>query len=145
MVDSPGVSVNDDGGGGRRALEDLDGDNVGALSNTVGGTGDGTSNVGTVSVGVGGRATNSVVAKAGTAAELSVGGQETSIDDVGPGAGASGAVVAVGGRARGTAGGGSETPGSTGLGDKSLSAVVISSLIEKVPDLVLLNVKNLLL
>jgi hypothetical protein len=74
-----------------------------------------------------------------------VGSEDGGIHDVGVRAGTGSAVVAVGGRARGAAGDGSETPGSASLGhDGPLGKLdVLGDLVEKGPDLVLLNVEDL--
>lgn len=146
VVHSPVIAVDDDGGGGGRALEDLDGDDGGALGNTVGRASNGASNVSAVAVGVGGATADGVVAERGPTAELVVGGKDASVDDVGVAAGAGRVVIPVGGRARGAAGGGAQTPGGAGLGNDGLSAdlvVGLGDLVEEVPDLVLLNIGDL--
>lgn len=81
----------------------------------MGRAGNGASNVGAVAVRVDVGAAGSVESEGGTAAaELRVGGTDTSVDDVAEAANTSGVVVDVSGG--GVAGGdGSETPGSAGL------------------------------
>jgi len=86
IADGPVEAIENDGGRGRLSLEDLDRDEGSGLSNTIGSTTDGTGNVGTVTNGVDVGTANSIVTVRGSGAELSVRGQETSVDDVGIGA-----------------------------------------------------------
>jgi hypothetical protein len=120
VVDGPVVAGEDGGGGAGRALEDLDGDEVGLLCDAVGGPADGAGDVGAVAEGVGVGAADGVVAKGRASAELGVGDDHTGVDDVGVGALASGRVVDVGGGGAGFGGVGPATPGSTALGGQSL-------------------------
>lgn len=73
-------------------------------------TSDSTSNVSTVAHGVSGAATDGVVPERGTAAELGVRGEDTSVYDVGVGTATGGAVVDVRRRARRRVGDGTKTP-----------------------------------
>lgn len=99
---------------GARAIvsEDLDGEEGGGLSNTIGGTTDSAGNVSAVSldiiiVGVG-----EVGSEASTSTELGVAGRDTSVEDVGAGALTSGVIVGVGGASGGGAGDTGKTPRS---------------------------------
>lgn len=113
---NPVDTLNDTGGGtGTRVVEDLDGDESGLLGDTVGGTTDGTGNVGTVTVTVIGTASN-VGTHGGTAAELGVGGADTGVNDVDGNALAGGGVIDVVGGTSSQVRDTAQAPGGTGLG-----------------------------
>lgn len=101
-----------------------------------------------VSVGISIAAANGVVAGAGTASKLVVGLQDTSINDVGIGSLAGSVIVDVGGGTGARVGNSSQAPGGAGLGDQGtaldLDGVLLGDL-RDIPDLVLLDLENLLL
>jgi hypothetical protein len=110
---------NDTGvGAGAIVSEDLDGNDGGLLCDSVCGAGNGSSDVGSVAIGIsvaGSR--DGVVAPDGAAAKVVVGGQDTGVDDVGIDAGACAAVVDVVGAGAGLVRDGAKTPrGDGGLG-----------------------------
>lgn len=135
VADGPVETGEDGGGGSRGALEDLDGDQVGLLSDTVGGAADGASNVGAVAESVGVGSADSVVAESGTAAELGVGNKDTGVDDVCVSVLSSGGVVDVRGGGAGAVADGTKTPSSTSLGGQSLLLEgVLVDLLDVVPE-----------
>ena len=95
VVDGPVETSKDGRGSTLRALEHLDGDQVGLLGNTVGRATDGTGNVGAVAEGVSVGSADGVVAKSGTTAKLSVSNDDTGVNDVGVGVLPSGGVIDV--------------------------------------------------
>lgn len=105
VVDSPVDTSNDTRvASAAVGTKDLDADDAGALSNTVGGTGDSTSAVSSMSVSIsGGLAGDEVGTHGGTSTELGVLGVDTSIDHVDGGAGTSGVIVDVAGSSSGAA------------------------------------------
>lgn len=98
-----------------RGVEDLHGVEPGLLGNTVGGTTDGTGNVGAVAVAVRVRAVDKVGGKGGAAAKVGVRGVDTRVNDVRASAGAGAGVVGVA-RAAAAVRDAADAPGSTGLG-----------------------------
>lgn len=120
VVDSPVEAGKDDGGGGLSALEDLDGEDVGLLGNTVCLSSDCTGDVGSVADSVGGIAAEGRPRGDGTALELGVSGSNTSINDVGVGVETSVGVIDVAGEPLGTVGNSAQSPGSAGLSSQSL-------------------------
>ena len=112
---------NDTGGrAGARGGKDLDSIELGLLGNTIGRATNGAGNVGTVAVAISVVRVDVVGDPGSTAAELGVGGVDTSVNDVGAGAGTARVVVGVGGRASVPVGETGKTPGSTSLGDVGL-------------------------
>lgn len=149
VVDSPVEAVEDDGGGGALALEDLDGEQVGLLGNTIGLSADGAGNVGSMANAVLSVVLEDGVGLDGTALKLGVSVADAGVDDVGICALAGIAVIDV------LCGSGlAVRDGSQAVGDTVLSdevtlldvhlAVRWADLGEvKVPDLVLLNESDL--
>lgn len=97
VVGSPVEARENDGGRGGVSDEDLDGDDVGALGHTVGGTTDGTGDVSAVTTGVSVSTTSRVGAESGTATELRVPNLDTTVNNVGVSSLAGAVIVAVGG------------------------------------------------
>ena len=141
-------------GAGSVGAEDLDGVELGELSNTVLGATDGAGDVGAVAIAISAGATGVVAEPRGTAAEVlsgprlvamarviariggtyGVGGVDTSVDNVRASSGTGAAVVGVaGGRSSVGAGELAQAPGGTGLGDVGADLV----------DLLLLDVFDL--
>lgn len=133
VVDGPVEPVKNGGSGRRLALEDLDGEKLGLLRDTIGLATNGTGNVGSVADAVNVLASNSVVGKFSTAFKFLVLGVDTSVNDVAEGTLASLVVVDVAGAGIALVRDSTQTPGSTFLSGQSV----------EVPNLVLLNVSNL--
>lgn len=107
------VDTSNDTGGGTRTIvsQNLDGDDVDGLCNAIGGSTDGTSDVGSMSEEIRvGRARNSVESPGGTAAKLSVGNQNTGVDNVGKDASSSAAIIDVAGSGSALVRDGAKTP-----------------------------------
>jgi hypothetical protein len=106
-----------------------------ALSNTVCGTTNGTSNVSTVAESVSVGSADGVVSKSSTATELGVGDKDTRVDNVSVGVLSSGGVVDVRSGCTRTVADSTETPCSTGLGCQSLLLkLVIVDLVNLIPE-----------
>lgn len=114
------------------------------LSNTVGGTTNGTGNVSTVAEGIGVGAAEGAEAQSNTVAELGVGSNDTAVNDVGVSAGTSRGVVDVAGRARSAVRDRAKAPRSTRLGCQSTVLDLLLALFKpEVLDVVGLNRGNL--
>lgn len=126
------VHTTDDTGGSARSVgvEDLDGEELSLLGDTVGLGADGAGNVGAVAITVSVVIVGEVLEPLGAALEFGVLGVNTGVDNVGAGALTGAVVVGVGGAAGLLAGKTGNAPGSVGL-----SGVLLD-------DGVLLNVLN---
>lgn len=116
-VRSNKVDTGDDTSGGTRSIitQNLDSDDARALGNTVGGTGNGTGAVSSVSVEIRvGGAGNSIESPAGTAAKVGVGDQHTSINDVDEGTSSRSVVIDVVGSSPGAVRDGAKSPRRNG-------------------------------
>jgi hypothetical protein len=113
-----------------------------ALSNTIGGRSNGTSDVGTVTQGVGVGTTDSVVAERSTATEVPVVDVNAAVNDVTVSTGAGSGVVGVGAATGGSAGDGGKTPRSTALSSQSTVRQLLSLKVE-VDSVVRLDESNL--
>jgi hypothetical protein len=119
VIDGPVESVKDNRCSSGVTGEDLDGDEVGLLGDTILGTTDSTSNVGSVAEGIGVSTTSSVVAKSSTATKVGMGNVDTAVYDISVRAATGSGVVDVASGARRLVGDGAKTPGSTRLGGQS--------------------------
>lgn len=107
------VDTGNDTSGGTTTIvsQNLDGDDVDGLCNTVCGSTDGTSDVGSMSEEIRvGRARDSVESPGGTAAKLSVCNQNTGVDNVGKDASSSTAIIDVAGTGSALVRDGAKTP-----------------------------------
>lgn len=147
IVGSPVEASENDGSAGRAALEDLDSLDGSLLSDTVGLSSNGTSDVSSVTVGIGVLAAEGSVDSLSTALEVVVSGSDTGVNDIGVGALASIGIVDVGGRSPGSVRDRSESPGSASLAGQGTlgESNILLGLIDKVdgPDTVLLDLGDL--
>lgn len=142
ILDSPVETIENDGSGGRAALENLDAEEGGLLGHTIGSAADGAGDVSTVSIGVFLITRESSIGLGGTAAKVIVSIVDASVDNVCKGVGSSHSVVKIRSSAWLAVRNRSKTPRSRVLGGRlSLTQRRAFGLLDEIdlPDLILFN------